>query len=103
MTVEFPADRAVYGISVAAELTGVHPQTLRDYEAKGLLVPERTSGGTRRFSQNDLRRVHRIAVLLASGVNLAGARQVLDLEDQAERLRAELDGLRRDQIAGSDD
>jgi MerR family transcriptional regulator/heat shock protein HspR len=94
MTVEFPSDQGVFGISVAAELTGVHPQTLRDYEAKGLLVPARTTGGTRRFSHDDLDRIRRITTLLAAGINLAGARHVLELEHETEQLRAEVQALR---------
>ncbi len=84
------ADRALYGISVAAELTGVNPQSLRIYEARGLLEPHRTEGGTRRYSDNDLDRVDQITTLLAAGVNLAGIAFVLELRDETSRLRAEL-------------
>ena len=84
------ADRGVYGISVAAELTDVHPQALRGYEAKGLIAPYRTAGGTRRYSSNDLDRIRRITALLAAGLNLAGIRHVLDLEAEAADLRAQL-------------
>ena len=87
-------DRAVYGMAVAAELTGLHPQTLRGYEASRLLEPARTEGGTRRYSANDLARVQRITALLASGLNLAGVRRVLELEEETARLRAELEGYR---------
>ena len=83
------ADRGVYGISVAAELTGLGVQTLRLYESRGLLEPERTGGGTRRYSANDLDRVRRVAELLAAGLNLAGIGMVLDLEDENAQLRAE--------------
>ena len=71
---------AVYVISVAAELAGVHPQTLRIYERKGLLDPSRTSGGSRRFSERDLARLRRIQELTATGLNLEGVRRVLELE-----------------------
>jgi DNA-binding transcriptional MerR regulator len=87
-------DAPVFGISVAAELTGVNPQTLRAYEAKGLLDPQRTAGGTRRYSSDDLERVRRICLLLESGLNLEGVRQVLGLQDEAALLRAELAGYR---------
>ena len=86
--------QAVYGMAVAAELTGLHPQTLRGYEASRLLEPARTEGGTRRYSANDLARVQRITALLASGLNLAGVRRVLELEEETARLRAELEGYR---------
>lgn len=86
-------DHAIYGISVAAELTGVNPPMLRSYEAKGLLQPSRTDGGTRRYSGRDLTRVRRITTLLAAGLNLAGVEQVLALEAETERLRREVDDL----------
>lgn len=76
--------RPVYTTSVAAELTGVHPQTLRTYERKGLLHPARSPGGTRRYSQRDVARVRRITELTGEGVNLAGVERILDLEDQLE-------------------
>lgn len=75
-------DRGVYGISVAAELVGTGVQNLRLYEARGLLEPERTEGGTRRYSANDLARLRRISDLLKAGLNLAGIVMVLDLEAQ---------------------
>ena len=80
--------RGVYGISVAAELTGIGVQTLRLYEARGLLQPTRTAGGTRRYSPDDLDRLHRIGQLLGGGLNLAGIAMVLDLETQNQQLRA---------------
>jgi MerR family transcriptional regulator, heat shock protein HspR len=83
--------RAVYAISVAAELTGAGMQNLRAYEAHGLVTPTRTHGGTRRYSEADLDRVRRILELLDNGLNLAGIALVLDLEDDNARLRAELD------------
>jgi MerR family transcriptional regulator, heat shock protein HspR len=84
------ANRAVYVISVAAELTGVHPQTLRIYERKGLLDPSRTSGGSRRFSEADLSRLRHIQQLTSTGLNLEGVRRVLELETELARLQAEL-------------
>ena len=86
--------RAVYVISVAAELAGMHPQTLRIYERKGLLEPSRTAGGSRRYSDADIARLQRIADLTAAGMNLAGIRRVMELEQENERLRAEVDELR---------
>ena len=80
--------RGVYGISVAAELSGMGAQTLRLYEARGLLEPDRTEGGTRRYSANDLDRLRRIGDLLDAGLNLAGIRMVLDLQDENAELRA---------------
>lgn len=84
-------DRAVYGISVAAELAGTGVQNLRAYEARGLLLPARSEGGTRRYSANDLVTVRRIGDLLAAGLNLAGIAMVLPLQDENTRLRAERD------------
>jgi MerR family transcriptional regulator, heat shock protein HspR len=94
---ELESDRALYAISVAAELTGVHPQMLRTYEAKGLIQPHRTGGGTRRYSGDDLALVDRITTLLAAGLNLAGVEQVLALEAETRRLQAEVDALHADQ------
>ena len=88
----------VYVISVAAELAGVHPQTLRVYERKGLLDPSRTSGGSRRFSERDLARLRRIQDLIAGGLNLEGVRRVLELETELDRLRAELDQARTEAL-----
>ncbi len=82
--------RAVYVISGAAELAGVHPQTLRIYERRGLVGPARTGGGSRRYSERDIARLRRILDLTAAGLNLEGVRQVMELEDEVERLRAEL-------------
>ena len=82
-------DRGVYGISVAADLVGMGVQNLRLYEARGLLEPERTQGGTRRYSANDLDRLRRIGDLLEAGLNLAGIGMVLDLEGENARLRDE--------------
>lgn len=81
--------RGVYGISVAAELAGMGAQTLRMYEARGLLDPARTEGGTRRYSANDLDRLRRIRDLLDAGLNLAGVAMVMDLQDENNQLRAD--------------
>ena len=83
-------DRAVYVISVAAELAGVHPQTLRIYERKGLVDPARTGGGNRRYSERDIERLRRIQQLTAAGLNLEGVRQVMALEEEVESLRRQL-------------
>jgi MerR family transcriptional regulator, heat shock protein HspR len=74
--------RPLFTMSVAAELTGVHPQTLRTYERKGLVHPARSRGGARRYSQRDLARIRRITELTAAGVNLAGVERILDLEER---------------------
>jgi len=84
-------ERGVYSISVAAELVGLGIQNLRLYEARGLLRPQRTTGGTRRYSAEDLDRLRRIGDLLAAGLNLAGIDMVLELEAQNAALRAEHD------------
>ncbi|HEX2058189.1 MAG TPA: helix-turn-helix transcriptional regulator [Actinomycetota bacterium] len=83
-------NQAIYIISVAAELAGVHPQTLRVYERKGLLSPSRTSGNTRRYSRKDIELLRRIQELTNEGVNLAGVMRILDLEGELERLRSRL-------------
>jgi len=82
--------RAVYVISVAAELAGVHPQTLRIYARKGLVDPARTGGGSRRYSERDIARLRRIQDLTNAGLNLEGVRRVIELEDEIIRLREEL-------------
>src|SRR6185312_13749735 len=82
------ADRGVYGISVAAELSGVPVQSLRLYERHGLLSPSRSDGGTRRYSADDLARLQRISELVAAGVNLAGIGRILDLQDDNAELSA---------------
>lgn len=92
--VDLGAHQALYSISVAAELTGVNPQMLRAYEDKGLLVPHRTAGGTRRYSGNDVDRITEITTLLAAGLNLAGIEQVLRLRAENHKLRREIDRLR---------
>src|SRR4051794_13250417 len=87
---------AVYVISVAAELAGVHPQTLRIYERKGLVDPARTGGGSRRYSDDDIDRLRRIQDLTNEGLNLAGVKRVLELEAENRRLTAELVRARDD-------
>jgi DNA-binding transcriptional MerR regulator len=90
--------RGVYGISVAAELSGIGTQALRLYESMGLLEPERTAGGTRRYSADDIERLHRISELIQAGVNLAGIGMVLELQDANEQLadeNARLTGAQR--------
>ncbi len=89
---------AVYVISVAAELSGMHPHTFRNYERVGLLQPARTQGGNRRYSQADIARLHRIAQLVDAGMNLEGIRHVLALEHEVDKLRAEVAAL-RDHVA----
>ena len=89
-----PLNRAVYVISVAAELAGVHPQTLRVYERRGLVDPSRTGGGSRRYSDRDLQRLRRIQDLTAEGLNLEGVRRVLVLEAEVERLVQELERVK---------
>jgi MerR family transcriptional regulator/heat shock protein HspR len=88
-------DDAVYIISVAAELVGMHPQTLRIYERKGLIEPYRTPGGTRRYSDADLERLAAIQELTEAGVSLEGVRRILKLRRDNERLRYQVERLRR--------
>ncbi|CAN5231568.1 N/A [soil metagenome] len=86
-----------YMISVAAELVGMHPQTLRLYEAKGLVRPGRTPGGTRLYSENDLERLRLIQKLTTElGLNLAGVEQVLRLQDELNRMRARMERMERE-------
>ncbi|MGD9618812.1 MAG: MerR family transcriptional regulator [Mycolicibacterium sp.] len=80
-------DRGVYGISVAAELSGAPIQSIRLWERHGLLTPVRTEGGTRRYSDDDLARIARIMALVSAGVNIAGIVRILDLEDDNTALR----------------
>jgi MerR family transcriptional regulator/heat shock protein HspR len=94
MTTDWDPDRALYGISVAAELTGINPQMLRVYESRGLLEPQRTDGGTRRYSRNDIDKIKQITTLLESGLNLAGIQHVLALEAETDQLRTEIERLR---------
>ena len=86
--------QAVYVISVAAELAGMHPQTLRIYERRGLVTPARTQGGNRRYSDADIETLQRIAQLAEQGMNLEGIRRVMELEYENARLRDELRSAR---------
>jgi len=88
------ATKAVFVISVAAELAGMHPQTLRIYERKGLLDPFRTPGGTRRYSQEDIERLQLIAELTSQGLNLEGVKRVLALQEENRRLKKKVERLR---------
>lgn len=88
------SDQGVYGISVAAELSGVAVQSLRLYERYGLLTPARSDGGTRRYSADDLARLRRISALVDAGVNLAGIARILSLEDDNAELSAANSDLR---------
>lgn len=96
MTRPGPRQRGVYAISVAAEMVTMQVQNLRVYERRGLLRPDRTDGGTRLYSAEDIDRLHRIRDLLAEGLNLAGIARVLDLEAENARLRDRL----RDRLRG---
>jgi MerR family transcriptional regulator/heat shock protein HspR len=90
-------DRGVYIISVAAELAGMHPQTLRIYERKGLLNPARTSGNTRRYSARDIERLEAIQQLTQEfGINLAGVKMIVELQAELERMRRRLDSMARE-------
>src|SRR3954452_944039 len=89
-------DRGVYVISVAAELAGVHPQTLRIYERRGLLDPARTGGGSRRYSERDIERLRRIQDLTSAGLNLAGVKAVMELEEELKRVRRDLERTRQE-------
>jgi MerR family transcriptional regulator, heat shock protein HspR len=89
-------ERAVYIISVAAELAGVHPQTLRIYERKGLVRPARTAGNTRRYSERDIDRLREIQDLTTRGVNLAGVKVIMELQAEIDRARRQMDEMRRE-------
>jgi MerR family transcriptional regulator/heat shock protein HspR len=86
--------RGLFAISVAAELTGLHPQTIRIYEREGLVQPARSGGGTRRYSRDDIDRLNEISTLMATGLNLEGVRQVLHLQRENRRLQGEVDDAR---------
>lgn len=88
-------DRPLYMISVAAQLAGVHPQTLRMYEQKGLITPKRTGGNTRMYSQADIDRLNMISELTTEGINLAGVIRILDLQGRIEKRDQEIEGLHR--------
>ena len=94
-------DRPLYMISVAAELAGVHPQTLRIYEQKGLVSPQRTRGNTRMYSQADIERLQLINELTDEGINLAGVIRILDLKGRLDERDDELDALHRRVRRGS--
>lgn len=87
--------KPLYMISVAAELTGMHPQTLRVYEQKGLVTPGRSRGNTRLYSQDDIDRLNLISQLTDEGINLAGVVRILDMRERMSALESELDQLRR--------
>lgn len=87
-------DKPLYMISVAAELTGMHPQTLRVYEQKGLVTPGRSRGNTRLYSQADIERLNLISKLTDEGINLAGVVRILDMRERMLEREAELDDLR---------
>ena len=89
-------DKGVFAISVAADMVSMQVQNLRVYERRGLIEPDRTAGGTRLYSRDDIERLHRIRDLLDAGLNIAGIGLVLSLEEDNRRLRRELDGARRD-------
>lgn len=90
-------DRPCYMISVAADLVGMHPQTLRIYESKGLIRPKRTAGNTRLYSEADIERLRLIQRLTNDlGLNLAGVEQVMQLQDEVERMRRTLDRMERE-------
>lgn len=86
---------AVYIISVAAEISGMHPQTLRIYERRGLLQPYRTPGGTRRYSEIDLERLRLIQELTAEGINLEGVKRIIEMREEIDRLEHQVSRLRR--------
>ncbi len=87
------AQQGVYAISVAAELCGLHPQTLRVYEREGLVDPDRTAGGTRLYSGNDVQRLREIAALTDAGINVAGVKRILELQEEIRRLKARVESL----------
>ncbi|MGN0037823.1 MAG: heat shock protein transcriptional repressor HspR [Coriobacteriales bacterium] len=95
-------NRPLYMISVAADLAGLHPQTLRIYESKGLVTPQRTSGNTRMYSQADVERLELITQLTDEGINLAGVVRILDMKERMAKQEAENEELRR-QLAQAQD
>src|SRR2546426_5040926 len=99
---ENEGDRGVYIISVAAELVGVHPQTLRIYERKGLLSPSRTAGNTRRYSARDIARLQTIQRLTQEGVNLAGVKMIVEMENELDRMRLRMDQMRSEMEQAED-
>jgi MerR family transcriptional regulator/heat shock protein HspR len=109
MTDRMDPEKPIYVISIAAELAGVHPQTLRVYERKGLVAPKRTSGNSRRYSERDIQLLRRIQQLTNEGINLAGVLRILELEAQVARLRSRFEraadqiGVLEDQLQQSID
>ena len=99
-----PSDRnrPLYMISVAAELAGVHPQTLRIYEAKGIIKPKRSAGNTRMYSQADIEHLELVSQLTDEGINLAGVMRILDLKNQIDKRDEEIEKLRRQNSALAD-
>ena len=93
--VSIDSDQGVFMISVAAQLAHMHPQTLRMYETRGLIEPQRSAKNTRLYSQRDVERLRHIQRLTASGLNLAGVELVLDMEAEVERMKAKLERMRR--------
>jgi MerR family transcriptional regulator, heat shock protein HspR len=90
MRQQHDSDRPLFMISVAAELSGMHPQTLRLYERRGLVRPQRTAKNTRRYSQHDVERLQRIQELTELGLNLAGVERVLAMEEQLDTMRRQM-------------
>jgi MerR family transcriptional regulator/heat shock protein HspR len=88
-------DHGLFSISIAAELAGLHPQTLRIYEREGLLQPIRSAGGTRRYSRNDVLRLQQICALTGEGLNVAGIRRVLQLQEETRQLQAQITRLKK--------
>jgi MerR family transcriptional regulator, heat shock protein HspR len=97
-----PDERALYIISVAAQLAGVHPQTLRIYERKGLIEPQRTQGRSRRYSQRDIALLQHIQELTQAGVGLSGVERILELEGELEQARRRIADLEAQVAAGID-
>lgn len=95
VTASVDAERGVFMISVAAELADMHPQTLRVYEARGLIEPKRSPKNTRLYSQSDVERLLHIQRLTEKGLNLAGVEIVLKMEDEGKRMKAKLERMRR--------
>lgn len=95
VTVDGPdAQQGVYAISVAAQLSGLHPQTLRVYEREGLVDPDRTPGGTRLYSGHDVERLREIAALTDTGINVAGVKRILAMQEEIRLLKAQVERLR---------
>ena len=98
MVIEWPdTGRGLFAISVAADLAGLHPQTLRIYEREGLVEPHRSTGGTRYYSVSDVEKLREINEMTASGLNLAGVKRVLALQAEVDRLQAEVARLADDE------